>query len=428
MKEYSADVAVFGAGPAGIAAAWQAGKDGKDVILIEVTDRIGGVMGSCPGMMLGAGYPAGHTIGGFFEEFVNRMYHMEPPVAERRVCSLENFGDEVVYYSEYGITILYEMLEEAGVNLLVGSIPEKVLAEGNKITGVECLNALERFVVKAEVYLDCTGNGEIGYRAGVPCSKGNEEGLMMGASLTFMMENVDWDRAFEDTSDPYIEEYAKKGIQQGKIHKSIPQIYMLKGFRKGSVFFNTVTVTGIDGTDPQSVLKGTVIARKRALELAKFMKEEVPGYENAFVSGIGPSIGIRETRRLEGMYHITYDDVAGATKFEDGIVACDNPLDEVFRDENTTHYSHEAALKDGYYTIPFSSLVPKKVENLMFAGRCMSVDAKAFASVRGMPQCMLMGQAIGVAASEAIENKCTVQEIDGVKIRNKMKKLGVWGI
>ena len=68
----------------------------------------------------------------------------------------------------------------------------------------------------------------------------------------------------------------------------------------------------------------------------------------------------RETRRLEGMYSVTYDDVAMATKFKDGIVACDNPLDEVFRDENTTHYSHEAALKEGYYTIPFSALVPKK--------------------------------------------------------------------
>lgn len=428
MKEYSVDIAVFGAGPAGLAAAWQAGKDGKNVMLIEVTDRIGGVMGSCPGMMLGAGYPAGHTIGGFFEEFVNRMYTANPPVAERRVCSLENFGDEVVYYSEYGITILYEMLEEASVNLYVGSIPEKVLVEDNKIMGVECINSHEKFLVKAEMYLDCTGNGEIGYRAGVPCSKGNEEGLMMGASLTFMMENVDWEKAFEDTSDPYIEKYAKKGIEEGKIHKSIPQIYMLKGFKKGSVFFNTVTVTGVDGTDPQSVLQGTVTARKRALELAKFMKEEVPGYENAFVSGIGPSIGIRETRRLEGMYHVTYDDVAMATKFKDGIVACDNPLDEVFRDENTTHYSHEAALQEGYYTIPFSALVPKKVMNLMFAGRCMSVDVKAFASVRGMPQCMLMGQAIAVAAVEAIENKCAVQEVDGVKMNNKMKNMGVWGI
>lgn len=428
MRECKTDIAIFGAGPAGIAAAWQAGKDGKNVILVEATDRIGGVMGSCPGMMLGAGYPLGHSIGGFFEEFVNRMYTANPPIAERRACSLENFGDEVVYYSEYGLTILYDMLEEAGVTLLVSSIPEKVLVEENEIKGVECLNSHERFLVEAEMYLDCTGNGEIGYRAGVPYSKGNEEGLMMGASLTFMMENVDWDKAFEDTTDPYIEKYAAKGIEEGKIHKSIPQIYMLKGFKKGSVFFNTVTVTGVDGTDPKSVLKGTVIARKRALELARFMKEEVPGYENAFVSGIGPSIGIRETRRLEGMYSVTYEDVALATKFKDGIVACDNPLDEVFRDENTTHYSHEAALKEGYYTIPFRALVPRKVMNLMFAGRCMSVDVKAFASVRGMPQCMLMGQAIAVAAVEAIENKCTVQEVSGERINNKMKHLGVWGI
>lgn len=427
-ERYMADIAVFGAGPAGIAAAWQAGMDGTKVCLIEVTDRIGGVMGSCPGMMLGAGYPTGNSIGGFFEAFVQRLYNMSPPVAQRRTCSLENFGDEVVYHHEYAVAILYEMLAEANVEILLNAIPAQVRMEGNKIEAVEVTMIDRTLTVTADMYLDCTGNGEIAHRAGVKSQKGNEDGLMMGTTLTFFMENVDCKKVFQDPQAPYFEEYAKTGIENGELHHSIPQIYMLPAFREKSVFINTVTITGIDGTNSRSVLSGTCTARKRVLQLSEFLKKYIPGFENSWVSCIGPTVGIRETRKLEGLYQVTYDDIYKGTKFEDGIVACDNPLDEVFRDEHTTHYSHEAALKEGYYTIPLRALIPRYTENLLFAGKCMSVDMKAFASVRGMPQCMLMGQAIALAACDAQCEGIPVQEIDGKKVAARMRTMGVWGI
>ena len=426
--KYTVDVAVFGAGPAGLAAAWQAGMSGKKVCLIEVMDRIGGVMGSCPGMMLGAGYPTGHSVGGFFEEFVQRMCKHNPPVAERRTCSLENFGDEVVYQHEYATLILYEMLAEAGVEVILNAVTSNVVTEEDKITKIDVTLINKTLEVNADIYIDCTGNGEIAHRAGVKSRKGNEEGLMMGVTLTFFMENVDCEKVFSDPDAPYFETYAEEGISKGELHKSIPQIYMLPAFRKNTVFINTVTVTGVDGTDSYSILAGTITARKRVLQLGEFLKNNIPGFENSWLTGIGPSVGIRETRKLEGMYQVTYDDVFNAVKFEDGIVACDNPLDEVFRDENTTHYSHKAALKDGYYTIPVRALIPKKIKNLLFAGKCMSVDIKAFASVRGMPQCMLMGQSVGVVAQMAIDNNVSVQDVNVKAVSSKMKELGAWGI
>ena len=426
--KYTVDVAVFGAGPAGLAAAWQAGMSGKKVCLIEVMDRIGGVMGSCPGMMLGAGYPTGHSVGGFFEEFVQRMCKHNPPVAERRTCSLENFGDEVVYQHEYATLILYEMLAEAGVEVILNAVTSNVVTEEDKITKIDVTLINKTLEVNADIYIDCTGNGEIAHRAGVKSRKGNEEGLMMGVTLTFFMENVDCEKVFSDPDAPYFETYAEEGIRKGELHKSIPQIYMLPAFRKNTVFINTVTVTGVDGTDSYSILAGTITARKRVLQLGEFLKNNIPGFENSWLTGIGPSVGIRETRKLEGMYQVTYDDVFNAVKFEDGIVACDNPLDEVFRDENTTHYSHKAALKDGYYTIPVRALIPKKIKNLLFAGKCMSVDIKAFASVRGMPQCMLMGQSVGVVAQMAIDNNVSVQDVNVKAVSSKMKELGAWGI
>lgn len=423
------DVATFGAGPAGISAAIAASREGMSVVLVESSDSIGGVMRSCPGMMLGGGYPCGKSVGGFFEEYTQRLFHMIPPAAERRKCSLGEFGDEVVYDPDVGISTLYQMLEENGVRLIIAAVSLDVNVRDDQIQSVRIATKGHITDIVANVYIDCTGDGDIAAMSGVPYQKGNEQGLMMGATLTFFMENVDWEIAFADSSDPYFTKYAEKGISQGRIHPSIPQIYFLRGFRDRSVFFNTVTVTGIDGTDMDSVLKGTNTARERVMQLARFCIEELPGFQKAVLSRIGPLVGIRETRKLEGCYVLQYEDIKNETKFLDGIVACDNPLDDVFRDDTETHYSHDSALEKGkYYTIPFRTLVPRKVRNLFFAGRNISVDAKAFASVRGMPQCMIMGQATGIAAALTIKENQTVQEINTVAVAHRLRLLGVNGI
>ena len=151
--------------------------------------------------------------------------------------------------------------------------------------------------------------------------------------------------------------------------------------------------------------------RLAAAELAAFLRDDVPGFETAYMSMLSPTVGVRETRKLQGMYCLRGADLANATKFSDGIVACDNPVDDVMRAKGGM--THDAALEAGaFYTIPFRSLVPQKIENLMFAGRILSADPTAFASVRGMPQCMAMGQAVGTAAALALHNECSVQSVD----------------
>ena len=424
-----ADVVVFGAGPAGIAAAIAAARDGQRVALIEMQNVIGGVLSSCPGMMLGSGYPCGTSIGGFFEEFVDRLCRHTPPVAERRPSTLANFGDEVFYDHEYAISLLYDMLAESGVMLLLNHVPHRVTTIDDTIAGVEVVASRGAAVLSARIYIDCTGNGDIAVKAGVPSRSGDDRGLTMGASLTFFMANVDCDKAFADTTDPYYTKYAERGIAEGRLHRTLQQIYMVRGFRDGTVFFNTVTVPGVDGTSVDSVARATQTARRRVMELARFCTEEIPGFEKSYPTCIGPTIGVRETRRLEGLYTLALADIAGARKFADGIVACDSPLDEVFRDEETCLYSHEAALALGeYYTIPFRTLLPKRVKNLLFAGRLRSVDGRAYASGRGMPQCMAMGQSVGVGAALANADACSVQEIDTERVVERLVSLGVRGI
>ncbi len=142
---------------------------------------------------------------------------------------------------------------------------------------------------------------------------------------------------------------------------------------------------------------------------------------------LGATVGVRETRKLEGIYTVTGEDLACATKFPDGIVCCDNPIDDVMRTAN--EMTHKAMVAQGaYYTIPFRALVPKEIENLMFAGRIISADSIAFASVRGMPQCMAMGQATGTAATLALRDGVTVQQVDSQELVAALKTQGVRGL
>ena len=139
---------------------------------------------------------------------------------------------------------------------------------------------------------------------------------------------------------------------------------------------------------------------------------------------LSPTVGVRETRKLQGVISVTGADLLRGTKFVDGVVSCDNPIDEVMR--VSTNMTHQTAIEKGnFYTLPFRALIPETVTNLMFAGRIISADATAFASVRGMPQCMAMGQATGTAAALALQFCCSVQEVDTKLLVKELAKQGV---
>ena len=386
-------------------------------------------MSACPGMMLGAGYPLGQSIGGFFEELVQRLYAMTPPRAERRVCSLENFGEEVVYDFEFGLQELNLMLEESGAKLYTGAIPLTVEMDGEQIGAIQICHrdGIRRHT--ARIYIDCTGNGDIAHRAGVKSETGDNKGTLMGGTLTFFMEGVDCDKVFGG-EDPYFMDIARKGIQEGKIDPSLAQIYMLPGFYKDMVYLNTVTVGGLDGRSADSVEERTRIGRRRAFELARYLVEEVPGFENARLCNMGSVIGVRESRRMEGLYQLRYEEVREGRKFFDGVVACDNPLDMVFQSEDDPINASPRAVEkeNDYYTIPARCLVPRQVKNLLFAGRQISADWYSFTSIRGMPQCMGMGMGAAVIAKLALEGQLPVQEVDFAQVPVRLQAMGVRGL
>ena len=426
MREIETDVLVVGGGTAGFAAALAAARAGLGVRLVDAGPKVGGVMASCPGMPWGGGYPLGHSIGGIFGELTDRLSAMSPPCAEVRPCTLENFGPEVQYDHEAATLLMFEMLDEAGATLHLNTIAGEPEMDGNRISAVSTHDRLGPLRFHPRMVIDCSGDGDLSARAGVPHTLGDSKGNMMAVSLTFHMVGADTDAVFAE-GDPYFRRFAARGIAEGRLHPDLHKLYLMRGFHPGSVFCNTVTIRGVDGTDPESVTRATQEGRRRCHQVARFLVDAVPGFRDSRMWGLGPSVGVRETRRLQAIYRITGDDIARAVKFDDGIAACDNPIDDVMRD--SAEMTHEAAVGEGaYYTIPFRALVPETIENLLFAGRLVCADPVAFASVRGMPQCMAMGQATGVAAAMALKGALRVQDVNGETLAAELVRQGLAGL
>ncbi|SMP26692.1 FAD-dependent oxidoreductase [Shimia sagamensis] len=423
MKTEHTDVLVIGGGTAGFGAAIAAGREGLQVTLLEATNKIGGVMAFCPGMPWGGAYPMDQIVGGIIEELTERLASMDPPAAEKRACTLDNFGPEIIYDHDVATLTMFEMLEEAGVRVRLGSIALEPEMDGTTIASVTCCDRNGSFIIQPKIVIDCSGDGDISAKAGVPYVLGDASGNMMAVTISFFMIGADWDRAFADP-DPYFQKYAAIGVADGRLHRDLGKLYLMRGFHEGTVFCNSVHVRGVDGTDPLAVSAATQEGRRRCRQLAAFLRNEVPGFERAHMAMLSPTVGVRETRKLQGMYRLTGKDLASATKFEDGIVACDNPIDDVMRAEGDM--THRAAIQsDQYYTIPFRSLVPEEITNLMFAGRILSADAVAFASVRGMPQCMAMGQAAGTAAAMALRSNVAIQAVPTPNLVRRLSSHGI---
>jgi hypothetical protein len=196
------DVLVIGGGTAGFGAAVAAGRKGLRVTLLEATSKVGGVMAFCPGMPWGGGYPVDRIIGGLLEELTARLEAMDPPAAEKRPCTLDNFGPEIIYDHDIATLTMFEMLEEAGVRTRLNATAIAPDMQNGRIDNVACFDRSGPFVVRPQIVIDCSGDGDISAKAGVPFVLGDARGNMMAVTISFHMVGVDWEAAFADP-DPY---------------------------------------------------------------------------------------------------------------------------------------------------------------------------------------------------------------------------------
>lgn len=191
MRTEQTDVLVIGGGTAGFGAAVAAGRLGVGVTLIEATSKIGGVMAFCPGMPWGGAYPQDQISGGLIEELSTRLASMDPPAARKRPCTLENFGPEILYDHDIATLTMFEMLEVAGVRTLLGTTALEPHLTGERIANVTCSDRTGLFAIEPTIVIDCSGDGDISVRAGVPYERGDTSGDTMAVTMSFHMVGVD---------------------------------------------------------------------------------------------------------------------------------------------------------------------------------------------------------------------------------------------
>jgi hypothetical protein len=180
-------------------------------------------------------------------------------------------------------------------------------------------------------------------------------------------------------------------------------------------------VADIDGTDPVALTGAEIEGRRQALEYARFLRDWVPGYENASLSWLSHPIGVRETRRVYGEYRLTRADCLTGKKFEDAIGACGAPIEDHHAGKDTAW----VYLPDGMtYDIPYRTLIPQKVTGLLVAGRCFSATHDAHASCRSMAQTMAMGQAAGTAAGLAVQQGILPHELKPGPLQERLRRMG----
>jgi glycine/D-amino acid oxidase-like deaminating enzyme len=411
--EKDADVVVAGAGPAGFSAAICAAREGARTILIEQSGSVGGV--ATTGLM---SHWAGRTEPGFFEEIIERSHDLSE---NRRVINPEKLK-----------TVMLDMLREAGVELYLYNFISQPVMDGRRVKGIVTESKSGRRAFLAKVVVDATGDGDLAARAGVPFYKGREEdGKMQPVTLMFKVAGVDLDRAvlpcaFED------ERPVPLGMVQKLGRKHLPHpaghVLLYKASLPDVVTVNMTNCTNIDGTSANDLTKAEYICRGQIDVIVDFLRRFVPGFEKCYIISSASQMGVRETRHFAGEYMLTEDDLQEARIFDDWVVTHSqfnfdiHNVDGAGLDANGAQ--HHFKQRNGY-TIPYRCLLPKEVEGLLLAGRCISGTHKAHSNFRVMPICASIGQAAGTAAALAARKSILPRELDAAEIQAVLGAQGI---
>lgn len=446
IQHLECDVAVIGGGPAGITAALAAARNGAKVFLAERNEYLGGNMASGLPLLGFLDKNGDQVTAGIAQEIVDKLTERGACLGHNR-CPLHN--SVTIIDSEMFKVLAFEMCKEAGIQLLLHSEVVDVNVENGRIDRVYLMGKGTRYDVKAPVFIDATGDGDVAYLAGASYEKGQQDtGVLQPPSLLFTLSNFHeeefWKFLEEHPEDlipaesmnvscgydvPYFKShpgYVFLGLRNTLVHmreqnispfKRDTLIY-IKTTHPGQICINSTRVLDFDGTNLEDLTRGGEEGMQQIVKITEFLKKYIPGFEDTYVSNINSSIGIRETRRFTGIKKLTIDNVTNGVIPEDSIALGSYKVDI----HNGLNASTDLIDLEGPYGIPLGCLISSEINNLLLSGRCISMDAPSLASARVMTTCMAIGQAAGVCASIAVQKNTAPYMINSAEVIEILQK------
>lgn len=414
------DVLVIGGGTAGMLAALAAAEQGAAVTLVERYGFLGGVSTQLMDTFCGM-YPSGDNApkiaGGIMDHVIEALFRRGK--ALYRMCPYSH--SRLITYDQPALKMVWdEMAWRAGVNVLLHTFFVDAIRQGDRVVGVVAVNKGGLARLQARVVIDASGDADVAAAAGVPY-EGAGEGSLQALTTSFRLMHVDVERAQQQPTEELrrlvAEAVASKGYKLPN-----PDVPFWHTPSAGVVSANMTQITDVNPVDPQQLSEAEALGRRQAMGCIRFLKEFVPGFENAELLDFSTQVGVRESRRICGDYQLTREDVVSGRKFEDVIAKGAWPIEKHRAELDSTAW--DLLSDDVVYDIPYRCLLPQGVDGLVVAGRCLSADHDAHASARPMVQCMAMGQAAGVAATLALDGNITPRHVPVADLQDRLRELG----
>lgn len=424
------DVVVLGGGPAGMAAAVAAARSGRSTLLVERYGFLGG-MGTAAGVTNFCGLHA--NVHGDIRQVVHG-------VADALLERIERLGGLNAPHALFGKTVAQaydtaaykiaadDLLLSSGVELLFHAWAGGIVMDApGHVQALLVETKSGRRAILGRAFIDASGDGDLCAWAGAPYAKGDGEGHMLYPSTMFRLNGIDPARA-------------------GKAWEVIPKL-MLQAEAEGRYRFPRKTPivrpqksgiewrvnltqlanregNAMDGTDARELSEAEVLGRRQIASVAGFLRE-VPGFEQSYIVDIAPQVGIRETRRIQGLYELTEPDVLECASFDDTIGVNGWPLELHLKGDVEFRWPKIPESR-GFNHLPYRMTVPVGLRNVWVAGRCASMSHEAQSAARVTGACFVMGEAAGIAADLALANDADASAIDVPTLQSRLEAGGAW--